>query len=205
MANLLPGSMDHGNLDRGRRSHPGSPHRRPPSSWPTANLASGWLQSLGTGQRALGPSSALTGPDSQVTIYGCSTRLGGQEARLTGGCLSAIHPAVWTPTRDWVASSHGSGRGPLDRCPVGAEDDLDVAPGGVGIGATLVRADHQVRGLGRRQVGGMQVQGHLQAKATVPGGAESNRPVDAASAAFGLVSRCPNLCQLTVALVPPGS
>jgi hypothetical protein len=32
----------------------------PPSSWPTPNLASGWLQSLGTGSGALGSSSALT-------------------------------------------------------------------------------------------------------------------------------------------------
>ena len=34
---------------------------------------------------------------------------------------------------------------------------------------------------------------------------ESDRAVDAAGAAFDLVSRCPNLCQLTAALVPPRS
>jgi hypothetical protein len=93
--------MDHGNLDRGRRSRPGSPHRRPPVV--VANPQPGFRLAAVPRYRVAGP-GLLIGPDrpdSQVTIYGCSTDVELQEtprgsstgSRRPGPMLNRIgHP-----------------------------------------------------------------------------------------------------------------
>src|SRR6266545_103755 len=55
-----------------------------------------------------------------------------------------------------------------------AVSQFQAAVGAMGVRATLVRAGHELRGLARREVRRVQVQGHLQAEAAVAGGADAD-------------------------------
>jgi hypothetical protein len=65
--------MDHGNLDRGRRSH--KRFVQPAATVVVANPQPGFRLAAVPRYRVAGPGLliALTGPTSQVTLYGCST------------------------------------------------------------------------------------------------------------------------------------
>ena len=94
--------MDHGNLDRGRRSHPGSPHRRPPVV--VANPQPGFRLAAVPRYRVAGP-GLLIGPDRPDqpghdlrlqyvrADIGMSFRAGPQLRRVAIDCSSGSKPS----------------------------------------------------------------------------------------------------------------